>query len=95
MEGLTKLMFAGLGALSMTREKAEKMIDECIHRGQVEKEKRSQLLKDIMDAAEKARKDTEKLVAEQVQRFVTQMNLPTLEDLKRLEEKVDQLLSKG
>ncbi len=91
MESLSKLVFAGLGALCMTRERAEKIFEECVRRGETEKEHRSKFVQDLMDAAERARQDTEKLIAEQVERVVSKMNLPTREDFARLEEKLDRL----
>jgi len=90
-EGLSKLMFAGLGALNMSRERAEKFIDECVRRGQVAKEHRSKLVQDMIDAAEETRRDMEKLVAEQMARAVAKMNLATREDIDRLERKLDEL----
>jgi poly(hydroxyalkanoate) granule-associated protein len=94
-ETFDKIMLAGLGALSMTREKAEKIFDEYVGRGQVEKEKRSGFIKEMVDSAEKTRNELEKLVSEQVNKAAEQLNIPTREDLKRIEEKLDQLLKKG
>jgi len=88
-EGVSKLMFAGLGALSISRERAEKFIDECVHRGQVAKEHRSKLVQDMIDAATETRRDMEKLVGEQVARAVAKMNLATRDDIERLEKKLD------
>ena len=93
-ETLDKIVLAGLGALSMTRERAEKIFDEYVERGQAEKGSRSGFVKDLMDHAEKSRKDLEKLVGEQVQAVVEKLNLATQDDLRRVEEKLDKLLSR-
>ena len=65
-ETMDKLMLAGLGAMSMTREKAEKIFDEYVSKGEVEKDKRSGFVKDLMDSANKTKGDLEKMVSEQV-----------------------------
>lgn len=91
MENVSKVLLAGLGALSMTRERAESIFEECVHRGQAEKENRSRFVQDLMDAADKARQDTEKVVAEQVDRVISRMNLATRDDIARLEEKLDKV----
>lgn len=93
-ETLDKLMMAGLGALSMTKEKAEKIFDEAVKKGMAEKENKSGFVKELMDNAEKARKDLEKLVSDQIHKALSQMPLATKEDIKRLEEKIDRLLSR-
>ena len=60
-ETLDKMMLAGLGAISMTRERAEKIFDEYVSRGKVEKESRSGFIKAVMDAADNNRQELEKL----------------------------------
>ena len=93
-ETLDKLILAGLGAISMTRERAEKIFDEYVSRGQVEKEKRSGFVKELMEHAEKTRNDLEKLVSDQVQKTVKQLNLATREDIEQVKAKLEQLLKK-
>ena len=93
-ETLDKLMLAGLGAVSMTRERAEKIFDEYVSRGKVAKEARTGFVKEVVDTAEKTRKDFEKLISEQVHKTVDKLELATRDDIKRLEEKLDRLLGK-
>lgn len=93
-ETMDKLMLAGLGAISMTRERAEKIFDEYVSRGKAEKQGRAGFVKEIVDAAEKTRNDFEKLIAEQMHKTVDKLNLATRDDIKRLEEKLDRLLAK-
>lgn len=90
-ETLEKVTMASLGALSMTREKAEKIFDEYVKRGQAEKDSRTGFVKEIMDNAEKARSDLEKLVADAVKKTVDSLNLATKDDIKHIEEKLDKL----
>lgn len=93
-ETLDKLMLAGLGAISMTRERAEKIFDEYVSRGKVEKEQRTGFVKAVMDAADKNREELEKLIAKEVRETVERLNLPTHEDVERLEQKIDKLIER-
>jgi len=93
-ETLDKLMLAGMGAMSMTKEKAEKIFDEAVKKGTAEKEHKTGFVKELLDNAEKARKDLEKLVSDQIHKTLHQMPLADKEDIERLEHKIDQLLSK-
>ena len=86
---LDKVMLAGLGALSMTKEKAEKLFDEYVEQGRRVKEDRSGFVKDVMDSAEKTRNELERIVSEQVQQAVAKLDLPTKADIARLEKKID------
>jgi polyhydroxyalkanoate synthesis regulator phasin len=94
LETLDKLMLAGLGALSMTRERAEKIFDEYVSRGKVEKQSRTGFVQEVVDIAEKNRKDLEKLISEQVHKTVDKLEIATKNDVKLLEKKIDQLLNK-
>lgn len=94
-ETLDKMMLAGLGAISMTRERAEKIFDEYVSRGKVEKESRSGFIKAVMDAADNNRQELEKLIAKQIRETVEHIDLPTREDIQRLEKKLDKLSKKG
>lgn len=93
-ETLDKFMLAGLGALSMTKERAEKIFDDYVSRGKVEKEAKSGFVKDLMEMAEKSRGDLAELVSDQVGKAIGNLSLATSKDINRLEEKIDQLLQK-
>ena len=91
-ETLDKLLLAGLGAVSMTRERAEKLFDDYVAQGKTAKEHRSGFVKDLVDQAEKTRHDLETLVEKQVREVITRMHLATQDDLARVEAKIDELL---
>ncbi len=91
-ETLDKMLMASLGAISMTRERAEKMFDESVSRGQAEKENRTGFVKEVMDSADRTRSELEKMIGEQVQETVTSLHLASQEDIERIEQKLDQLL---
>jgi poly(hydroxyalkanoate) granule-associated protein len=93
-ETLDKMMLAGLGAISMTRERAEKIFDEYVSRGKIEKDSRTGFIKAMMDAADKNRAELENLIAKQVRETVEHLNLPTRDDVQRLEQKIEKLLNR-
>jgi poly(hydroxyalkanoate) granule-associated protein len=93
-ETLDKMMLAGLGAISMTRERAENIFDDYVSRGKLEKESRTGFVKAMMDAADKNRSELEKLIAKQIKETVEHLNLPTRDEIERIEEKIDKLLKK-
>ena len=93
-ETLDKIMLAGLGAMSMTKEKAESVFDEYVAKGKARKEHRDGFVKDVMEQAEKARTDLEKVISEQVEKTMSKQPLATKDDIKRIEAKIDTLLAK-
>jgi polyhydroxyalkanoate synthesis regulator phasin len=92
-ETLDKLMLAGLGALAMTRERAEEIFDDYVARGQAERSSRKQFVDDLMGSAQRARADLGDMVARHVREAVAHLNLATREDIARLEAKLDRILT--
>jgi polyhydroxyalkanoate synthesis regulator phasin len=92
-ETLDKLFLAGLGAMSMTREKAEKIFDDYVKKGQAQRENKSGFVKDLLETAEKSRTDMEKLISEQVKKVVATTPIATKDDIQRIEQKLDQILA--
>ncbi|RPI59791.1 MAG: hypothetical protein EHM48_08315 [Planctomycetaceae bacterium] len=91
-ETLDRMMLAGLGMLNMTREKAEKVFDEYVKRGQADQQQRSGFVKEMLDSAEKARKELQDTIGKQVAASAERLNLASKEDIARLEAKLDKLL---
>ena len=91
MKKLDKLMLAGLGALSLSRDRAEKLFDEYVKHGQVARQKHADIIKKLMSEAGKKRAGLERLISDQVKATLGKLNVATKSDLSRLEAKIDRL----
>lgn len=87
-EAMNKMMLAGLGVMSMSREKAESIFDEYVSRGQAEREGKSSFVKELMDSADKTRQDLEKLVNEQMHKAIESTSVATKNDISRIEQQL-------
>jgi polyhydroxyalkanoate synthesis regulator phasin len=86
---LEKGLLAGLGLLSMTREKAEKLMDELSHEGEVQKGEVKQWVDKLSDRGEEERQALRKLVRDEMKKVLDEMGLATKEDIQKLMEKQD------
>ena len=92
MEGfIYRSLMAGLGALSLTREKAEAFVDELVKRGEVAAPQKPKIVQDLLERAQKEEKDILEKIGRVVSRVLADMDLPTKADLQRLEQKIDDL----
>jgi polyhydroxyalkanoate synthesis regulator phasin len=91
MKKLDKLMLAGLGALSLSRDRAEKLFDEYVKHGQVARQKHADIIKKLMSEAGKKRAGLERLIGDQIKATLGKLNVATKSDLSRLEAKIDRL----
>jgi polyhydroxyalkanoate synthesis regulator phasin len=86
---LEKGFLAGIGLLSMTREKAQKLIDELSHEGEVQKNEVKQWVDQLSDRGEEERLALRKLIRDELKKVLDEMGLATKEDIQKLYEKHD------
>jgi len=98
MSILKSTFLASLGAIKLSAEKAEKMIDELIKKGDLDKSQRKKAIMELLDKADKSTADFRKKVSEEatkvgkdVSDFAKKMQPAMQADLKKLEAKVDSL----
>lgn len=90
-EILKKTWLAGLGLASLTREKAEEIVDELVRRGEVAEKDRPHVMEDLMNRVKDEQKRFSVTVKEAAQRAVGEMGLPTLQQFEELKARVEKL----
>ena len=91
---IKKTILVGLGALSLTREKAEEITKDLVKRGEVAKTDEAKFVKDLMKRAEKNRGEVEKKIEKIVEKTLIKLNVPTRKELDALKARVDKLSKK-
>ncbi len=84
---LEKGFLAGLGLLSMTREKAQEIIDDLSHEGEVQKSEVKQWVDQLSNRGEEERQALRKLIRDEMKKVMDDMGLATKEDIQKLIEK--------
>jgi len=87
-------LLASLGILSLTREKAQGVVDELVKRGEVRRDDSKGLVDRLVQRGEEERSSFRKLIHEEVARVAREMNLVTQADLQALEKKIEALTQK-
>ncbi len=96
MKELVRKAFAlGWGALALTREAAEKLVDELVKKGEMGREEARELVNDLLERGKKEREEVQKVIRQEMERVLGELKLPSRDDLSRLEEKIDRLLQRG
>ena len=98
MSILKNTVLASIGVIQITREKAEKIIDDLIKKGELDKSERKRAVMELLDKAEKSTSSLKERVAKEAGRVqqevsgaVKRLNLARQSDLKKIEEKMDKL----
>ena len=88
---LRKGLLAGIGIFSLSKERAEELVDELVKSGEVSKEEKAKVVKDLVDKAEIRSKELAKKIDTQVKKTVTKMKTSRDKEIKTLQTKIDQL----
>ena len=88
-------ILAGLGILSLTREKAKSLAEDLIKKGELAKTEEAKFVKDLMEKAEKTGGEVKKKIEETVEETIKKLNIPTRKDLDEIKEKLDKLIKKN
>ncbi|MBW6466973.1 MAG: phasin family protein [Brevefilum sp.] len=84
-------VLAGIGVLSMTHEKAQKIVDELIRRGEVQKDEAKDWVERLVQRGDEERQSLRKLIHDEVKSSLDELGLVTKEDLQDLESKIETL----
>ena len=91
IELFEKTLLAGMGALSLTQQKAEELVDEMKSRLDLSEEKGRELLDKLQSMAKDNQKKLEELAQEEVRKACDRVGVATDEDLKTLTKKINKL----
>jgi polyhydroxyalkanoate synthesis regulator phasin len=94
MRFMSKMINLGLGAISLTKERAEHYIDEMVEKGEMSREDAKQTLEDVMKKGEEQRDEVRKLVQEEIDNWKSKFGVVTKAELDKLAERIKDLESK-
>jgi polyhydroxyalkanoate synthesis regulator phasin len=89
-----KAMLLGLGVISLTKEKAEVVVDELIKRGEVSREERFKMVDKLLKEAEKQEEELTGKISETVQKAITKIGLATKKDLEDISKRLEEIEKK-
>ena len=88
---LRKSVLFGLGLFTLSKERAEEIVDELIKKGELAKGERAEAVRNLVDKAEKRSKELKDKVEEQVKKATEKFKSQTKTELQSLNEKIDKL----
>jgi polyhydroxyalkanoate synthesis regulator phasin len=88
---LKKTYLFGLGLASLTKEKAEELVDDMIKRGEVAEKDRGKVIEDMLNRVQEEQEKLFKTVRDYVKKVVHDMGLPTRDEYLELQKRVEEL----
>jgi polyhydroxyalkanoate synthesis regulator phasin len=89
MDSIREAMYLGLGAISLTKKKAEEIIDDLVKRGEMSANNRAATVEQLLKEAELQKNAFEGKVTESVQKVMVDLGLPTQKDFDSILRRLD------
>lgn len=90
-EMFKNVMYAGIGAAFLTKEKIEELKGDLIEKGRISQEEGKQFVDDLLRKSEKAKDQLDLWINKRVEDRVKQLNLATKDEVAELQRKIEEL----
>lgn len=88
---LTRTLELGLGAAVLTAESAQRLVNDLVNRGQVDRDDSADLVERLVNMGREQRDALKRMVEETTERTMKQMNLARQSDVDALLRRVEEL----
>ncbi|HDR68252.1 MAG TPA: polyhydroxyalkanoate synthesis regulator [Bacteroidaceae bacterium] len=92
---LKKSFLVSIGLLSMTREKAQKIMNELSQRGEVQKDEVKDWVEQLVHRGEEERQAVRELIHDEVKSILDELGLARKEDIRDLVNKIEAIVKEG
>ncbi|MGI6435781.1 MAG: phasin family protein [Syntrophomonadaceae bacterium] len=91
MPMMRKFLYFGLGALSLTRDKAEKIMNEMVDKGEINKDEAKQFVDDAIKRGTEEKEELRKMIKQEYEEIKSQLSFVSKKDLEALEARIKAL----
>ncbi|NPV26392.1 MAG: polyhydroxyalkanoate synthesis regulator [Firmicutes bacterium] len=88
---LRKTLYMGLGALYMTKEKAEQLVEDLVKKGEVSTDEAKTLISELIQKGEQQKEELAQFIRGEMEKRRFDLGLVTKKDLERLEQRIKEL----
>ncbi len=97
-EGIRRVLLAGVGAVSLAQDEAEKFVHKMIERGEIAEKDGRSLITELAEKRKQRTQESSKRVSDELEKrmesLLNRMNIPTKSDIEQLSGKVAELTKK-
>ena len=98
LEGIRRALLAGVGAVSVAQDEAEKFVSKLIEKGEIAEKDGRSLLNELAEKRKQRAQESSKRVSDELEKrmesLLNRMNIPTKSDIEQLSNKVAELTKK-
>jgi polyhydroxyalkanoate synthesis regulator phasin len=91
---MKKMIYFGLGALTLTRERAEKVFSEMVEKGEMNRDEAKQWVEDVIKRGEEEKTEFRAAIRKEMEEIRSDFPLVTKADLEAIEARLAAIESK-
>lgn len=91
MAFMKKWLMFGLGLAVTGKEQIEKFVDELVKKGELSLEEAKDIMDQWIQQKEERKAELQRIVREQLKQMMDKLDLATKEDIRKLEQRVENL----
>ncbi len=91
---IKKAISISFGALSVTKENVEELVEEMVKKGELKADEAKAQMKDILNKVLSSRKDVEAKIEEIVEKALHKLDIPTRHELQQMQQRLEEIIRK-
>ncbi|QGT99567.1 hypothetical protein SYNTR_0974 [Candidatus Syntrophocurvum alkaliphilum] len=94
MDFMKKALYLGIGAITLTKEKAEKLINDLVEKGEMNRDEAKQFVDEMLKKGEEEKKELRTIINNEINNVKNETGIITRTDLEKLEKRIAEIESK-
>ena len=91
---IKKAINLGYGALIMTKENVEELMDEMVKKGEIKKDEAKAQVREVFNKILSSKKEIELKIEEIVEKVLHKLDIPTRKELQQMEKKLEEIIKR-
>ncbi len=91
---IKKALNLGFGALFVTKENIEEIINDMVEKGELKKDEAKKQAKELLNKVFSSKKEIETRLEEIIEKVLHKLDIPTRKELQQMQQKLDEIIRK-
>lgn len=91
---INKVINLGLGAVLLTKENIEEVIDEMVKKGEIKKDEAKAQVNELLKKVLSSKQEVESKIERIVENMLHKLDIPTRKELQQMQKKLDEIIKR-
>lgn len=91
---ISKVINLGFGALIVTKENVEELIDEMVKKGEIKKDEAKAQVNELLKKVSSSKQEIVSMIEKIVENVLHKLDIPTRSELQQMQKKLEEIIKK-